>query len=107
MLKKRQQIVKVHGEITYRTETGTYKSIMQPGKMLLNMNPLVVEKTNITNKVKKIDVDSLLNKHYGDMWRENESFFKNIIDISDKVYQNDIKGEVTCAPVADVPIYNI
>ncbi|XP_068087004.1 uncharacterized protein [Anabrus simplex] len=44
------------------------------------MSPNVIPASNTTKETKKVDVNNLLTKHYGDHWRDNEEllFYKNI-----------------------------
>lgn len=81
----KQKNVLVRGEYTYKSDLGVPKPLTKPGKMLFNMNPPVIRMSNSIKQAKKVDVNNLLKKHYGDQWRNIEDllFYKNIIDEAD------------------------
>lgn len=65
---------------TVRTSvTLEHTSLTKLGRVMFNMNPPVIHKSNTMKQSKKEDVNNLLNKHYGDQWKdENLVFYKNI-----------------------------
>lgn len=77
----------VQGENTYTLKSdlpASAKTIMKRGKQLQNyLVPQTIVKGNyIAKDQKKRDVNSLLEKHYGQQWRSNEylKFFVHVLD---------------------------
>ncbi|XP_068084852.1 uncharacterized protein [Anabrus simplex] len=95
--------VRVRGEYTYNSDLGVSKSLTKPGKLLSNMSPNVIPASNTTKETKKVDVNNLLTKHYGDHWRDNEEllFYKNIIDGADDTEEEEPVCEPTEEPSLD------
>lgn len=105
LTKTNQKNVLVRGEYTYKSDLGVPKSIAKPGKQFLNIKPTIIPRSNAIKQSKKVDVNNLLKKHYGDQWREIEDlvFYKNIIDGA----EDNEEDEPTCEPTEEVNIFNI
>lgn len=79
----------VQGENTYTLKSdlpASAKSITKRGQHLQNLVPQIIGKGNhIAKEQKKRDVNYLLEKHYGEHWRSNESlkFFIHVLDGQD------------------------
>lgn len=100
LLKRSGGNVLVQGEAHYRHTIGAYKGVCKKGKSIGQIIPVVIEEKNQLKVEKKNDVNSLLSKHYGIDWRENEAlelgFYRYILDDA----ENDESGEVEviCEP---------
>lgn len=73
--------IKLGGEISYKSDTSKYASVMKKKACITNINPDLVATERRCLKSEKIrDVNNLLTKHYGLNWRENEqlTFYKKI-----------------------------
>lgn len=70
----------VRGEMNYNVDTGEGKSILKHGKLYSSMLPRVIDIGTILKKEKILDLQTLVTKHFGTSWMENEElfFFKNI-----------------------------
>lgn len=65
-----------------RSDYENYKSILKTDVIVQNINPDIVEIKNTVSQEKKKDVDKLLQKQFGDDWKENEDlkFYVHVID---------------------------
>lgn len=84
----------VRGEIAYKSDIGSYKKITRVGKTMKHFVPEEVLKKNELNANKKKDVDKLLKKHYGDLWRDMPEleFYKFVVDHSN--CQGDLQDDL-------------
>lgn len=93
--------VLVQGEPHYRSNVGVYKNICKKGKSLRQIIPIIIEQKNQLKEEKKNDVNSLLSKHYGIDWRENEAlelgFYSYILDDADTI-EIEENEDVICEP---------
>jgi hypothetical protein len=72
----------VRGEYSFRREISSFKSIIKRGK---NISAMVLDRKLSGRKLKSAkieDVGKLLNTHFGDDWKEDNSleFYKNLIE---------------------------
>lgn len=77
--------VLLRGEVNYRVNQGTYKSITKSGKKASDVNKEIINPNEVQLSALKLkDVDKLLKKHFGATWKEEMGeqlhFYKNIID---------------------------
>ncbi|XP_046684501.1 uncharacterized protein LOC124373972 [Homalodisca vitripennis] len=105
------ETVLVQGECTYRLKANpeqAARSIVKRGRSLNNIRPVTIVKGNSVGKEeKKADVNTLLLKHYGNEWRQNESleFFRHVLDDPEvEVIGDDEEG---CQRAEEMPCYQI
>lgn len=98
--------VLVQGEPFYRNTIGAVKSICKKGKTVGSVDPnkFIIKEKNTLKPAKKVDIDALLSKHYGQDWREieapglNLNFYKHILDAAeDEPEQSDDETDL-CEP---------
>lgn len=78
---KKEDNVLLQGEAHYRTQTGAFKSVCKRGKVFKDtIQPLYKEKGVRICSKKFTDVINLVEKHFGQNWREFDSlkFYKNL-----------------------------
>ncbi|CAG4957539.1 unnamed protein product [Colias eurytheme] len=66
---KKQGSVLVRGELYYNSDTGNPKSLCKPGKKAEDIRPTIIPSGIQVNPLKLRDVRNLLQKHYGDSWK--------------------------------------
>ncbi|KAG7307859.1 hypothetical protein JYU34_006468 [Plutella xylostella] len=93
ILKRRPGKITVRGELSYRSDTGTDKCVMKKNKRISLVQPEIVTARVQVKREKLKDVDSLLNKHYGEKWRDLEylEFYKKVLSDQENVVNS---GEV-------------
>lgn len=81
-IKKSKNGIVIRGEQNYKTSLNVYKGIQRKGKTCYAMEKIILPLNAHVKKEKLTDVDRLLQKHFGENWRELENleFYKNIID---------------------------
>lgn len=67
---KNQRDVMIRGELFYNSDTGAPKSICRKGKKAEMIQPFTIHKGIEIKPLKIRDVRNLLQKHYGENWRE-------------------------------------
>lgn len=73
--------ITVRGEQSYRSDFGTFKSVLKRSKRPRDIRPLIVQKGVPPNPKKLKDVRTLLIKHYGDEWEELDilAYYKSVL----------------------------
>lgn len=97
--------VLVQGEPYYKNCVGAPKGICRRGKSLRQLIPKVIEEKKSLKIEKKNDVNTLLSKHYGIDWRENEelelSFYKHVLDDAENIAETE-ETDIMCEPQEEV-----
>lgn len=94
----------IQGEVHYRSQIGTFRSICKRGKVIKDTNqPAFIEKGIKISPQKFTDVLNLLRKHFGENWRDLDSliFYKNLED-QDRAEENDNEPEAECERMEEV-----
>lgn len=92
--KGNRNTVHVRGEVSYRNDICSYKSLTKRGKRLNELSLDIVPAGVPVKPAKLKDVKNLLTKHYGDEWENNENldYYKNIftrLDTRATTYDSD------------------
>lgn len=98
LFKKENHCIHLQGEFAYRSETGKPLGICKKGKHLSRINPQPVKIGKKLNPLKVRDVNKLLEKHYGEDWRNLGSleFYKTIIDNGEVGENDDNPDDLVC-----------
>ena len=77
--------VLVCGEPYFKTDVGTYKKVFMTSRSNNNIELHDISKANKVTHEKKKDVDTLLEKHFGEEWRNMEAlkFYAHVTDGSE------------------------
>lgn len=86
---KNQGSVLIRGELFYHSDTGVPKSICRKGKKAEMIHPMKISKGIDVKPLKLRDVRNLLQKHYGENWKElhNLEYYKNVINVDEEEIQ--------------------
>lgn len=92
----------VRGEIHYKTDSGTSRSVLQTGKSLTSLNPEPIPVGTVVKSVKLKDVESLLKTHFGNEWDDipELQFYKAIFQGENLQIPNDANDNID-EPLAD------
>ncbi|XP_049872067.1 uncharacterized protein LOC126381200 [Pectinophora gossypiella] len=73
--------IEVTGEISYRNNLGGSASLLKRGKRMYDIDPSILESAPSVNPDKLVDVEKLLQKHFGPQWDQISElqFYKNIL----------------------------
>lgn len=76
--------VHIRGEVSYKSDTGTSRSFVKRGKLIQNMQPLILDNNNGVKSEKLSDVEKLLKKHFGPAWQVEQTgksaeFYKQLL----------------------------
>lgn len=88
ILSRKQNTVLVRGEISYKNDLSTNKSILKRGKQVQNINPQTVTLGVAIKPAKLNDVRRLLDKHYGQDWEnkyEHLIFYKSVLNVTENL----------------------
>lgn len=76
--------IKMKGEVSYKSDTGMFKSVVKKGWQLANMEIEELPENVPVQAAKLVDVNNLLTKHFGNEWRnlsvDNLSYYRNVLD---------------------------
>lgn len=103
--------VVVQGECTYRLKANpeqAARSIIKRGRSLNNIRPVTIVKgISVGKEQKKANVNTLLLKHDGSDWRQNETlaFFRHVLDDPEVEVIGD--NEQGCQRAEEMPCYQI
>lgn len=80
LLFRGRQNVKIQGEEAYRSNIGQPKYVTKKNKTCSDCIPVILPRGNKVNEKKISDVTNLLNKHFGDDWRNLDTlkYYKDI-----------------------------
>lgn len=90
----------INGEVHFNNREGVYKKVTRKNNIVADINPEAIEMKTVTVKCAKlVDVEKLLNSHFGEGWESQEglNFYKNILRQAPVVEDND-STEAVCEP---------
>lgn len=89
----------VKGEVNYKSDISTYKSLLKKDQSYKQMEPNILPLGIPVKKEKLTDVENLLQKHYGHQWRSHEdlTYYKNLMDSIQAVEEPNIPEEEVVA----------
>ncbi|CAH2100544.1 unnamed protein product [Euphydryas editha] len=88
IIKRSPRSITIRGEISYRNDISTEKTVMKKNKSILYLEPETASNNRVQVKREKlIDVDLLLKKHYGESWRDIKSleYYKQVLSEEDEI----------------------
>lgn len=79
----KRNVIDVKGEPYYLMDCANFTSVFLKKKTPLDIHPLEISEANSVKKEKKTDLTNLLQKHFGDDWRQNErlQFYIRVLDV--------------------------
>ncbi|CAH2000029.1 unnamed protein product [Acanthoscelides obtectus] len=90
--------IDIQGEASYRSDLGSFKSILKRRKTLNNICPEIIPKGQNINILKLNDCDKLLMKHFRETWRDlpGLQFYINVIDSNNNIHNPSEREEEQC-----------
>lgn len=82
IITKERDRVKIQGELSYYSDTGTNKSINKRSQTFSNFNPSVLPIGVPVQEAKLVDVRKLLETHFGERWSSLEEleYYKKVLN---------------------------
>lgn len=96
--KNKNGSILVRGEISYKSDIGNAHAITKRGKQISNMNAVVIQPGFKINENKIKDVKTLLQKHFGNDWRELSklTYYKEVINSNANNQDQDVNDDPIC-----------